>query len=290
MYKKIFLLPVILFLFAGSLKAQNEPQYNFYQIEPLVLNPAAAGLNRNFSAFLDYRKQWAGLNGAPENLQGALHGLITPNMGLGLTLSNYTSSVFKSFSTSLNYSYKLQLGENHFISPGVSAGIRKNSIDAGGLDPDLSTDPALYSEYFDKTIVTTGFGVHYQYKNLIIDAAIPKLYSTETLQLAQTVIGYAAYNFSTADEKWNIMPSVLYRLIPDKKSQWDMGFMMQYDKKVFAQASYRTNKDVMCMLGVNISGITLAYSYEFTKSALESVSNGSHEIAIRYILPFSFVQ
>jgi type IX secretion system PorP/SprF family membrane protein len=55
-----------------SLKAQQDPLYSQYLNNPFVLNPAYAGLTNNLNLSLNYRTQWAGIEGSPKtaNLNG----------------------------------------------------------------------------------------------------------------------------------------------------------------------------------------------------------------------------
>ena len=86
--KKIILLSIILsFTFSG--KSQQDAQYNLYQFNQLLINPAYAGARDILSAIVLSRQQWVGIDGAPKTNCLSLHGpVINKNIGVGLTITN----------------------------------------------------------------------------------------------------------------------------------------------------------------------------------------------------------
>jgi type IX secretion system PorP/SprF family membrane protein len=181
------------------------------------------------------------------------------------------------------------INEDQFIIPGIYIGAKQMSISRESLTESELADQALYSNKFDKLLLTSGVGLRYKFKDLTLDFAIPKLYSADEKKIAQTFLGFAAYDFFTKDDKWRIQPGVLYRYTQTQNHLVDISFLLEYNKMLWTQVGYRTNKDVNLMLGFNLKGIGVAYNYTITNSALESFSNGNHEIALLYRLNFSFV-
>lgn len=289
--KKSILLFIGLIVISGfQLRAQEGSIYNLYNFEPIMLNPAAAGLSDNPIAFFDYRKQWAGIEGAPLIVSGAAHGKFTNNMGAGLTFSQNTTGVFSTVSVALNYAYVVKISEDMAFIPGIFIGVRQNALNKDGLTINELADPIIMEDKYDKVFLTSGFGGRYIFKDLTVDFAIPNLYSGEDKKIAQSMLGYVAYNFYTANETWRIQPSSLYRWEADGTSYFDVNFMVEYSKILWTQLGYRTNKDVNIMAGINYKGFGFAYNYSITNSGMETISKGSHEVALRYTIPFSFIK
>ena len=94
---------------------------NQYVLNPLTINPAYAG-NRgvlNIAAF--YRKQWAGIQGAPETMTFTADAPVLDNkVGLGLIVINDKVGVTKETYFISNYSYSIDLGEGS-LSFGLGA-------------------------------------------------------------------------------------------------------------------------------------------------------------------------
>ena len=63
MKKNIIIL--LIFLFALSANAQQDPQYTQYMYNMNVINPAYAGSVEGIGVGMLYRNQWEGLEGAP---------------------------------------------------------------------------------------------------------------------------------------------------------------------------------------------------------------------------------
>ena len=291
--RKVYIILILALTLAGNIRlySQDAPLYNLYTVEPVMLNPAVVGTGNNPVVFVDYLNQWAGVHDSPEMFSGAFHSLITEKMGAGLNFTSYNSSVFSTFTVSLNYAYVLKLSETQKIIPGVFFGIRQTSISTQGMTGDEMSDPAIVSsDYFGKVFFSTGFGLRYTSPHLTVDFAIPNLYTGDDNKLFRSIMAYAAYDFYTNDDKWKIQPSLLYRYREPETSVLDIGFMVEYQKAVWAQAAYRTNKDLNFMVGFNIKGIGIAYNYTVTNSGMESLSNGSHEVAIRYAIPYNIVK
>jgi len=67
--------------------------------------------------------------------------------------------------------------------------------------------------------------------------------------------------------------------------QVDMNMKVQYRDLVWAGAGYRLNDGVSGMLGINVSNtFNISYSYDYTTSAIQSYSHGTHEIVLGFLI------
>ncbi|HRK55829.1 MAG TPA: PorP/SprF family type IX secretion system membrane protein, partial [Cyclobacteriaceae bacterium] len=85
--KKFILLLVSSLLLTGLSYGQQDPLYSQYINNPMVINPAYAGLNNNLNASLSYRTQWGGFEGNPTtvNVNGHIS-LVDNRVGAGLLI------------------------------------------------------------------------------------------------------------------------------------------------------------------------------------------------------------
>src|SRR5574337_422276 len=82
----IFLLPP---LFCFQLRAQNYSVYNSFYINPYLYNPAEAATDHAYG-FLNYRKQWVNVDGAPALGTFNFNTLINnTRAGVGMKVSSY---------------------------------------------------------------------------------------------------------------------------------------------------------------------------------------------------------
>jgi hypothetical protein len=53
---------------ADEAKAQQDPIYAQYLMNPMIINPSYAGINNNMQVNVGYRIQWMGLEASPKTL------------------------------------------------------------------------------------------------------------------------------------------------------------------------------------------------------------------------------
>ena len=128
----------ILLLIPLSLAGQLAPVTSQYVLNPLSINPAYAG-NRgalNIAAF--YRRQWAGIPGAPETMTLAADApFLDSKLGLGFIITNDKIGVTKETHFLTNYSYKITMNKGN-LSFGLGAGLMTTNTtwsDLVVLDP-----------------------------------------------------------------------------------------------------------------------------------------------------------
>jgi len=60
---------------------------------------------------------------------------------------------------------------------------------------------------------------------------------------------------------------------------------LQYQDKLWAGGSYRLEDGYAAMVGININNFfNVGYSYDLTKTKLNTVSSGTHEIVLGFLL------
>lgn len=283
MNKQCFIAVIIAsFLIFEPANSQPLPAENFYSINPFAINPAATGLYESFSGYLDYRDQWSGLRGAPESIRFGFHGLVTNAMGLGIRGGQTNTGVFKQTSVDLSYSYRIALArDRETLAFGLMLGFFQYKVNYDNVILASESDPAIYSSSLvNEGQVRTGFGMHYNRMDLNIHIASPSLYSSVNGKFFQDIYGLATYDFYADENIWKIQPALFYRYDEVRKSQAEISVMAEWENKVWAMAGYRTNKNIITGLGINIKTIGIGYSYEINRSALSTVASFSHEIVL----------
>jgi type IX secretion system PorP/SprF family membrane protein len=107
-----------------SVSAQQDPQYNLYQFNQLVINPAYAGQRDAIAAVIDYRHQWTGFSGgAPSTAVFSIHSpVMNDKVGIGLNAVNDQIGAKTASGLYANFSYILKLGNKTKLSFGARAG------------------------------------------------------------------------------------------------------------------------------------------------------------------------
>jgi type IX secretion system PorP/SprF family membrane protein len=284
---------VFLILIPLSLSGQLAPVTNQYVLNPLTINPAFAG-NRgvlNIAAF--YRRQWAGIQGAPETMTFAADAPVLDNkVGLGLTIISDKVGVTKETYFISNYSYNLTLGEGS-LAFGLGAGIITTNTawsDLVVLDP----GDELYLVDSRRFVVPSfSFGTYYTNHNYFLGFSIPKFigykfnydknkYSLTVDPAQYNFLLYTGYAFNLAP-KVDFIPSTLLSFTPGQKFLYDLNANLNFNNRLWVGASYRNARSLGALIQLQInSQFKVAYTYDFDTGKLGGYSNGSHEIMLRY--------
>jgi len=284
---------LILLLIPLSLAGQLTPVTSQYVLNPLSINPAYAG-NRgalNIAAF--YRRQWAGIPGAPETMTLAADApFLDSKLGLGFSITNDKIGVTKETHFLTNYSYKINMDKGS-LSLGLGAGLITTNTawsDLVVLDPG-DENYLTNSRVF--VVPDFTFGAYYLNQNYFAGLSIPKLLGYKfnydknryTLMVNPGKYNYllnAGYVY-TLNQKIKLFPSTLTTISPGEKLLIDLNAYVSLNDRIWAGASYRNGRSLglLCQFAVN-NQFRVAYTYDFDFGKLGQYSNGSHEIMIRY--------
>jgi type IX secretion system PorP/SprF family membrane protein len=276
-----------------SLSGQLTPVSNQYVLNPLTINPSYAG-NRgalNIAAF--YRKQWIGITGAPETMTLAIDApLMDAKLGLGLIIVNDKIGVTKETQINTSYSYKISMRDG-ILSFGLGAGIITTNTAWSDL---VVLDPGDEYKLIDSRVFVVpdfSFGAYYSYHNYFAGFSIPKLLGYRfdfdrnkyTLKVNPGQYYYlfnTGYVFSISP-KLKFFPSTLLTFSPGEKLLYDVNAHFNLYDRLWAGASYRSNRSVAVLLQFAINNqLRVAYTYDFDLGKLGRYSYGSHEIMLRY--------
>jgi type IX secretion system PorP/SprF family membrane protein len=221
-----------------------------------------------------------------------------PHHGVGLTVINDRTGPLNRFAGYATYAYHLGLTPQTSISVGASLGLQNLSLDASKLQwggGAGSTDPAVAgSGYLNKIRPDMNIGVWLYSANYFVGLAAQQIVSqklqygggqvTEVGKTVPHIFLQAGYRILLNDDI-NFLPSVNLKYVSPLDPSFDLNGKFQYRDLVWVGGSYRHNDGIAGMLGINInSTINLGYSYDATTSRLNSVSNGTHEFVIGFLL------
>ncbi len=221
-----------------------------------------------------------------------------PHHGIGLTMINDKTGLYNRFSANATYAYHLGLSPRTNLSAGFAAGISRisydrskaklvdpndplvlqNSSEINRIRPDLAFGLWLYSaDYF---IGVSGQQIIPQ-KVIFSDDA-----SFAGSRLVPHIFATAGYRFLVNDDI-NAIPSVMFKYVSGTPTspQFDFNVKFQYRDLLWAGGSYRLNDGYAGMIGLNVSNtFNVGYSYDYTTSRLNTVSRGTHEIVLGFLI------
>jgi type IX secretion system PorP/SprF family membrane protein len=94
----------------------------------------------------------------------------------------------------------------------------------------------------------------------------------------------AGYRFLISEDV-NAIPSVMLKYLSPIDPQFDLTLKLQYQDLFWVGGSYRYKDGYAAMVGLNVGNtFNVGYAYDFTQTPLNTVSKGSHEIIIGFLI------
>ena len=221
-----------------------------------------------------------------------------PHHGIGVSVVSDVTGPISQTNIDVSYAYHLGLAANLNLAAGVAAGVshatlNRSQISTDGIPGDPVTDPALANAN-GPWKPDLSLGVWLYSSTYYIGASVQQLlpgdlyfdtnYSySHTKTVPQYFLTAGVKVFLTDDI--TMLPSFLIKEIQPVPLTFDINDKFSFRDKFWIGASYRHGDSFGVLAGFNISSfINVGYSYDITTSALNTVSNGTHEIVISLLL------
>jgi type IX secretion system PorP/SprF family membrane protein len=224
-----------------------------------------------------------------------------PHHGAGFSVINDATGNLNRFTAYGTYAYHLGLGPKTNLSAGFSAGMTMVTFNAQKADfGGGSSDPAIgnISSELKKVKPDLGVGLWLYspdyFVGLSAQQVIPQklafvddaTFATKG-RLIPHVFFSAGYRFLLHPDV-NAIPSVMVKYINGAfkdNYQAEFNLKVQYRDLCWLGGSYRQFDGYAAMLGVNAGNtVNVGYAYDFTKTAINTYSRGTHEIIIGFLL------
>lgn len=293
--RKLLLLAACTFTLCFSVEAQIDPLYAQYLNNPMLINPAYAGLNNNLNAGITYRKQWAGFEGSPTTYNLNAHtSLVDNRMGLGLIVLKDNIGINSNTEVHGTYAYRLDLDQKQ-LSFGLQAGFISFKTNNGDLNPWDIDDPA-FREDQNITKPSFGAGLILHSERYFIGLSVPRLLKAkatfsdlETELYSQHFYAMGAYIFYL-NEHIRLKPSLLLKSVKGSPLSADLNFSANFEEKVTA-GIYTRNLNAYGIMGQIKFGGSYRFGYAFEVPSGNSVGARftTHELSFGLnlaMLPF----
>lgn len=284
--KKIILLLFSVPLLFGVAYAQVDPLYAQYLNNPLLINPAYAGLNNNFNASVTYRKQWAGFEGSPTTYNFNAHSSLLDNrMGLGLIVLRDQIGINNNTEIQGTYAYRIDLDQKYF-SFGLQAGLINFRGNNTGLNPYDPGDP-VFSEDQRLTKPSFGAGAILHSERYFIGISVPRMLKAkatfsdlETELYNRHFYAMAAYVIFL-NEHIRLKPSVLLKGVKGSPLSTDLNFSFNFEEKYTAGIYTRNFNAYGLLAQLKLAGAyRFGYAFEIPSGNSVGTHFTTHEIMI----------
>lgn len=273
--------------------AQQRPQYTQYIFNNFLLNPALSGIENYTDFKAGYRKQWAGINDAPQTTFAAAHWSLGNKYLWKNPLSqpeknndsrsddyiqNYTASpahhgvgaiVFydkagplSTLNASLTYAYHLQLAGTLNFSVGVAAGIKRINLNNRELILESENDPALKNTIVGQTKPDLAIGVWLYGPQFFAGGAVQQILPQKlafTIDNINNLGKEVPHVFVTAgyklfvDDEISLIPSFMVKYVKPAPLSFDANVKVSFKDRFWMGASYRHKDSYAAMAGFNFS-------------------------------------
>ena len=173
--KKILILSLIAtFFWCFESQAQQDPQYTQYMYNMNVVNPAYAGSKESLSLTALYRKQWSGLDGAPETFTFSGHSPVSDKIGLGLSAIKDELGPISETNVYVDFSYTIDVGASTKLAFGLKAGATFHDVGLTSIELQDPGDP-FFSQDINNTYPNIGAGAFLYGENYYVGLSVPNL-------------------------------------------------------------------------------------------------------------------
>ena len=276
------------------------PVYSQYLHNGLVINPAYTGTRNALSAFLSYRMQWMGIEGAPSIQSLSIHSpMKNDKVALGLKAQFMQFGVTKSTSIYASYAYHIRL-RNGKISFGINAGADMSNTDYTGILETLNDplDPVFMTNDKPFVLPNAGAGIYFFNDKLFAGLSIPTFLSYRRGDDGSAPQAYNSFSeyemlftaggLITFSPVFKFKPSVLvdYSMQKTKKlTQLDLSGNFIFADLLWVGGSWRTTEQVAVgILQVQLNPqLMFGFSYDYSVGRMTSFkTKGSSEFVLRY--------
>ncbi len=284
-------LKIVVFLLAGSLYAQQEPNYALYQYTMNVINPAYAGADGQTSIAANLRSQWEGVRDAPETQSLFFTAPLKNRVGIGLSVVNDATFIERKTGYFVDFSYKVPISAQTNVFLGLKAGGDTYSLDTNNLaNLGFPQDPAVQNidEGFKPNV---GIGAYLHNEKYFLSLSAPSLLSADRVDVSNGSVTNknthvylsGGYSFDLGGET-QFKPSTMARYVSGAPISVDITAAFRFLDKLELGVLYRTDKALGGIAKFELHDwLDIGYGYESSlRSEISNVSRGTHEIFVRF--------
>lgn len=292
---------IIVFLHASG-SGQNQPSFDQYHFNQLVINPAYAGSRSSLETNLFFRQQWTKMEGAPQTISAVVHGkTLNDKVGLGMKILQENIGAVNKFQLGLQYAYRIHAG-NAVYAIGLDAGATNYQLHFTELSAYLDGDPAFTNQPENTWSPNLGAGIWINTKRFYLGASAPVIFEDTISGAANHDISqlnifeaYRHYYLSTGilignTETFAVKPYTLVKYAPLAPMQIDASMSFIFKNNFWLGGTYRTDNSagIMAEYFADKNGILqdhifgFGYAYNFSLGEVQDLFGPTHEFFVTY--------
>lgn len=272
--------------------AQQEPRYNQYMDNLLIINPGFAGSKKTGVVLMLARNQWVSFDGAPRT---QLFSYQTPiqkyQIGLGFSILTDKIGPLKQTGFYFDYSYFLRVGLKYKLGMGLKGGFSFYKASFTDLQT-ITPDPIYSADIYKNFLPNFGLGAFVFSDDTYFGISVPKLitntisrkdYATERVKKEEINIYFVAGTKFKLRENIHLKTYSMLRFVQNAPLLHDLTALVGFKEEVWVGGTFRFGNSYGFLTQFNISKkMLIGYSYDRAFSKLNTFNNGTHEIMFCY--------
>ena len=125
---------VVLLVTNQEVRGQDTYNYTQFFVNPSLINPAYTGIDGQPAAFVSYKKQWMGFEGAPTIGSLSVQAPLPSRLSVGLNFSNDKRGLLSTSAFMFSNSYYVPVAPETYVRFGFSLGAAWNKVDVNALN------------------------------------------------------------------------------------------------------------------------------------------------------------
>ena len=288
---------VVLITISSYSSSFAQDTYNFTQFffNPALLNPSLTGSDGRLAMYASFRKQWAGIEGAPTISNFSVQTALPNKVNLGFNASNDKNGLLSTSGLLFTGGYSLPVSDVNFLRFGISIGAAWNKVDINALNFSTAGDPVTTSLLSSNFQVMGNVGFSFHTPTFHVGLSVPNIFdpaylSSESFSVSKVnpfgaIIAHASNRFYFADDKNIFEPYIVYRYNQNSPSQVEAAAVVHIQNLVWVGGSYKQDFGISALAGFKLKGQTaVGYSYSLKNTGTNQLSAPSHEIHIGILL------
>ena len=281
----------VLVLSSMAIKAQQQPNFLFFEQNMSLFNPAYTGSEGSLAG-LQYRSAWSGIEDAPRAASFIYHTKEKNKASWGISYLTDRVYIENQGIVAVDYSYKLTLGGNTNFFLGIKAGVVYNNLDATGLDRITQESNANLNSIQNYMNPLVGVGLLLKGEKYFIGLSTPNMLNSKRYKEAEGISTTATdkpHLYSTAgfhlklNNTITLSPSMLYRMVADAPNQLTAIAKLTLKERLSLGVGVSNNDYISTMLQVKMNQIDLGFGYEIgQRTSSTALRANTSEIMLRY--------
>ena len=293
MNRRIFVVLALLTAVMLEVRAQWDVQFSDYTALKSFYNPAVSGTDGKLNVAAVYSMQKVGYDDAPFTLFAGADMpvyFLSPRHGAGVSFFNDHIGIFSTTRIGLQYAYNVKVSKKGKLAIGAQGALLSEKIAPKNVKMEDNSDPAFPTGEAKGTKVDMGVGLYYYHPKMWLGVSsqhllAPSLWLEQRYELEVPRMYYlmGGCNIKMKNSLLSLQPSFLVQTDMDTWRE-DVQCKVTYEheeEKFYGGVGYSPNTSVTFLLGGNLHGVNLGYSYQMYTSGVGLI-HGSHEVVVGY--------